>query len=132
MENFQSRHWLIPGLQGLLLRPVGKDDVLRAAVNTLLQYISERLGATELTFVGDKESRRQGTRFNSCLVLWKASLRSCGHHNLSSAYLSPHHFKSTVVGYKLHQGRDLAQEWDLAYSWRSTKPNISVNAGPME
>lgn len=35
---------LIPGLQGLLW-PVGKDDVLRAAVNTLLQYISERLGA---------------------------------------------------------------------------------------
>lgn len=51
------------------LRPVGKDDVLRATVNTLLQYISERFGATELTFVGDREARRQGTRFNFCLVL---------------------------------------------------------------
>lgn len=58
---------LIPGLQGLLW-PVGKDDVLRAAVNTLLQYISERLGA-RVDFVADRESKRQETRFNSCFVL---------------------------------------------------------------
>lgn len=82
-KNFQVPHWLI--------------WASRAFFSLWVRTMRLELQRALPSRVGSLEDRGPGSAFAWCFkVKCKASLGSCGHQNLSSAYLSPDHLKSTV------------------------------------